>query len=67
MEFNSDQSLVSGGLAYVYLLHIILPSFLSNLYMSFEEIKFESLVEDRRSLLCILIGDVLYRNQVKTS
>lgn len=62
---NSDQSLVSGNLAYVYLLQIALASSLSNLFRSFEKIKFESLVEDMKSLLFTLTGDVLYRNQIK--
>lgn len=62
---NSDQSLVSGNLAYIYLLQIALASSLSNLFRSFEKIKFESLVEDMKSLLFTLTGDVLYRNQIK--
>lgn len=61
----TDQSLVSGGLAYIYLLQIILARSLSNLYMSFEKIMFERLVEDMKSLFCLLI--VLYHNEIKIS
>jgi len=42
-----------------------LLALLSNLYVSFEKTRFESLVEDTKTLLCILIGDMLYRNQIK--